>query len=263
MSSSDQIKQMVQFIKQEALEKCDEIRTNAEKEFHAQTEDLLSKKREELERLYEKKKKDLVVQQRIKKSGIINTAHFEAMAARDEKVRKIKAEVLEKLSDVSRNRSYPDLVRFLIVQGLMMIMERHVTIRCRAEDKQIVTGQLEAATKQFQDIMEAATEDKDATGKVKTAGVRPPCELALDVESLAPAPAPNQAQSDAALNDAELKVPCCCGGVVLIAKGGKILCDNTLDTRLNLAYEALAPEIRGTLFGVREKAVFKDKPQHH
>jgi len=255
---------MVQFIKQEALEKCDEIKTNAEKEFLAQTEDLLSKKREELERVYEKKKKDLIVQQRIKKSGIINTAHFEAMAARDEKVRKIKAEVLEKLSDVAKNRSYPDLIRFLIVQGLMMIMEKHVTVRCRAEDKQIVTSQLEAANKQFQDIMEAATEEKDASGKVKSAGVRPPCVLVLDSEEfLPPAPTEGQTQAESQANDAELKAPSCCGGVFLIAKGGKILCDNTLDTRLNLAYEALAPEIRGTLFGVREKAVFKEKAVHH
>lgn len=264
MSSSEQIRQMCQFIRQEAAEKCEEIRTNAEKEFLAQTEELLSKKREELEKLYEKKKKDLIIQQRIKKSTVITSAHFQSMEARDRKVKAIKAEVLTKLSDVSKNRSYPELIRFLIVQGLMMMMEKHITVRCRAEDKQIVQAQLAPAIKQFQDIMEAATGEKGPDGQ-QTAGVRPACELAIDSESLPPAPTADA--SAAALNGIEqpdeLKAPSCCGGVYLIAKGGKIVCDNTLDTRLNLAYEALAPEIRGTLFGVREPAVYKDKPVEH
>ena len=39
----------------------------------------------------------------------------------------------------------------------MMMMEKQVTVRCRAEDKQIVSDQLDAAISQFQDLLEAAT----------------------------------------------------------------------------------------------------------
>lgn len=39
------------------------------------------------------------------------------------------------------------------------------------------------------------------------------------------------------------------GGVVLSAQEGRIVCSNTLDQRLQLAYEQLLPEIRKTLFG--------------
>ncbi len=41
----------------------------------------------------------------------------------------------------------------------------------------------------------------------------------------------------------------CSGGVVLSALNGAITCDNTLDTRLALAYEGMLPEVRITLFG--------------
>lgn len=261
-----QIEQMVQFIRQEAAEKVDEIRTDAEKQFEAQCEELFSKKREEIDRVYERKKKDVVVQQRIKKSGIVSAAHFDSMAARDVKVRSIKSDVLEKLSQVSKNNTYPELIRFLIVQGLLMMMERHVTVKCREEDRAIVQSQLDVALKQFQNLMTSATEEKDASGAVTLAGVTPICELAIDSEFLPAGPKPGDIARDSALvaESSELKHPSCCGGVFLHAKGGKILCDNTLDTRLNLAYEALAPEIRGVLFGVRPPVVYKDvKPAHH
>ncbi len=42
------------------------------------------------------------------------------------------------------------------------------------------------------------------------------------------------------------------GGVLLSAREGKIVCRNTLDSRLDLCFEALIPAIRGMLFGVRE-----------
>lgn len=38
------------------------------------------------------------------------------------------------------------------------------------------------------------------------------------------------------------------GGVILYAKQGKIVCDNTLDTRLGQVYYDLKPEIRKMLF---------------
>ena len=40
----------------------------------------------------------------------------------------------------------------------------------------------------------------------------------------------------------------CSGGVVLAGAGGRIVCDNTLDARLELAFEGLLPVINHTLF---------------
>ena len=39
-----------------------------------------------------------------------------------------------------------------------------------------------------------------------------------------------------------------CGGVILISKDGRIVCNNTIASKLDLAYEQLLPEIRAILF---------------
>jgi V-type H+-transporting ATPase subunit E len=46
------------------------------------------------------------------------------------------------------------------------------------------------------------------------------------------------------------------GGILISAKGGRILCNNTLEQRLALAYEALLPAIRISLFGASESRKF-------
>jgi vacuolar-type H+-ATPase subunit E/Vma4 len=39
------------------------------------------------------------------------------------------------------------------------------------------------------------------------------------------------------------------GGVIVHCRGGRVVCDNTLETRYRLAFEARGPEVRGALFG--------------
>jgi len=40
----------------------------------------------------------------------------------------------------------------------------------------------------------------------------------------------------------------CAGGIILSTRGGRIICNNTLDVRLQLAYEAAVPAVRAKLF---------------
>ena len=48
----------------------------------------------------------------------------------------------------------------------------------------------------------------------------------------------------------------CSGGIVLASHGGKIVCDNTLDRRLEIAYEGLLPLVRGQMFGFSKARKF-------
>ena len=43
--------------------------------------------------------------------------------------------------------------------------------------------------------------------------------------------------------------PACAGGVHVISVDGKIVCNNSLDDRLQVAFERGAPEIRRAIFG--------------
>lgn len=42
---------------------------------------------------------------------------------------------------------------------------------------------------------------------------------------------------------------CSCGGVVLVSSDGRINCNNTLDDRLKVSYQANLPNVRTKLFG--------------
>ncbi len=51
---------------------------------------------------------------------------------------------------------------------------------------------------------------------------------------------------------------CSSGGVVILAFEGRIICDNTLDQRLALAFEQRLPDVRKTLFGASVTRRFLD-----
>jgi len=43
--------------------------------------------------------------------------------------------------------------------------------------------------------------------------------------------------------------PACAGGIMLSTAEGRIICNNTLEQRLSMSYEALLPNIRMMMFG--------------
>lgn len=52
--------------------------------------------------------------------------------------------------------------------------------------------------------------------------------------------------------------PECAGGVIVTCNGGKIKCDNTLESRMEHACEALLPQLRVRLFGPSTSRKFFD-----
>jgi len=189
----------------------------------------------------EKNKKDFLIKKRIAKSKSLTDARFSTMRRRDEKMNELKQAVLAKLATVSSSPSYPQLVRFLIAQGLMTLLENSVTLHVRKQDLAIAKKELPEAVRLFQDTME------------KSSGIKPTVEVAIDEKDfLPPAPVPGKEGASST------------GGVLLSARNGQILCRNTLDHRLTLAFESLKPTLRGTLFGIRDKIQHTQaKTKHH
>jgi len=152
------------------------------------------------------------------------------MRRRDDKMNELKKEVLGRLASISADKKYPALVKFLITQGLMTLMETEVELRVRKEDLAIVSEQLPIAVQLYKDTMSAAT------------SIVPTVTVTIDQKQfLPPGPKPGQQQAS------------CCGGVLLSSRAGQIVCRNTLDARVDLCFESLKPQLRGALFGVREK----------
>jgi len=244
MNSADadrQIEQMIAFIAQEAKEKAEEIQVKTEKEFMADKLSLETQLSMSIRAENEKSKKNFLIQKRISKSKSLTEARFTTMRRRDEKMNDLKQTVLNKLAAVSQSNQYPQLLRFLIAQGLMTLLENEVKLVIRKEDLALVKKELPAAITLFQDTL------KGATG-----GAVPTINVTIDEQNFLP-PAPSANSSTAS----------CAGGVLVSARDGQILCRNTLDHRLELAFDALKPTLRGTLFGVREKLVGKQEQRKH
>jgi len=223
-----QIQQMVAFIRQEAREKAEEIAVKTESDFMAEKLTLHTQAGVQIREEFEKRKKDMLTEKKIAKSKKLNGIKFDTMRKRDGKIKQLKDDVTVQMADISKNAKYPELIRFLLIQGLMTMMEPKVTVQCRQEDVDVVEKQVDAAVTGFQQVMQQA------------AGVAPPCQVTIDKQNWLP-PGPRKDRPGLS----------CCGGVLLTSRKGKIVCRNTLDHRLELSFHQLKPLIRRMLFGSR------------
>ena len=198
---------------QEAHEKVNEINIKAEHDFNVEKQTLHIEGNKKVDEEYVKKEKDLEKEQRVQQSNAVSNARVKRMESRDALLDGLKGSVTEKLKAFVKSPQYPTLLRQLIVQGLLKMQEPVVEILARTEDKQIVTRV----------IAEALTEYRN---NMPEGGVSPKVTV-----------------SEYALSQNVT------GGVILAAQHGRILCNQTLDERLAIAYVDKLPNIRDKLFG--------------
>ena len=204
---------MTNFIMQEAHEKVNEINIKAEHDFNVEKQTLHIEGNKKVDEEYVKKEKDLEKEERVQQSNAVSNARVKRMESRDALLDGLKGSVTEKLKAFVKSPQYPTLLRQLIVQGLLKMQEPVVEILARTEDKQMVTRV----------IAEALTEYRN---NMPEGGVSPKVTV-----------------SEYALSQNVT------GGVILAAQQGRILCNQTLDERLAIAYIDKLPNIREKLFG--------------
>lgn len=224
-----QIEQMIAFIRQEAKEKAEEIRqkTNEDK-----TIEKLSYKVKEskiIRQEFEVLRKEKLTQKKIHRSTKINEARFTVMQKREDLLAVLKDDILLSLCEVSKNNQYATFIRFLIVEGLTVIMEETVEVVCRKEDAKIVEGELTRARDTYIKIVKRDT------------GVTPRITLRMNTKNKFLPPHPTE----------ENKGASCRGGVILEALHGRIKCNATVESRLKMAFKDQLPVMRGMLFGIR------------
>ncbi|XVF52946.1 hypothetical protein PTKIN_Ptkin05aG0058800 [Pterospermum kingtungense] len=219
---SKQIQQMVRFIRQEAEEKANEISVSAEEEFNIEKLQLVEAEKKKIRQEYEKKEKQVEIRKKIEYSMQLNASRIKVLQAQDDVVNEMKDKASKDLLNVSRDHHvYKRLLKDLIVQSLVRLKEPAVLLRCIKEDVHLVESVLDSAKEEY-------------ASKVN---VHPP-EIFIDNVHLPPAPSHHNAHG-----------PFCSGGVVLASRDGKIVFENTLDARLDVAFRKKLPEIRKWLFG--------------
>ncbi|CAJ1335733.1 unnamed protein product [Effrenium voratum] len=221
-----QILQMTQFILNEARDKAEEIDTKALQEESIERLKIVNSMKEKIQQDYSRKLKQVDTQAAIARSTAINRSRLEKIKSRQEMLGHLsddsEKELVKRLTDKGAQKKF---ITKLIVQGLLMLLEDKVEVRCRKCDEALVSECLGDAAKEYAQVI------KDNTGAVKS------CSLSLDKKtSLPPAPTGDQ------------HGPSCLGGVVLACQEGSITIDNTIDSRLGLVMEQAKPTIRKYLF---------------
>lgn len=162
--------------------------------------------RQQLDEEFAIKIKKLQTDDKVSMSTVFTKNRVTKMEAREGLLRSLREETLATLADVSKGNAYVELVHNLLVQGLFKLQEPVVEVVCRAKDRDAVDRALKLALEN-----EKLSKLKPSVTISKTA---------LDAKSA--------------------------GGIILYADNGRILCNQTFEERLTIAYHDLLPEIRKT-----------------
>jgi len=223
----DSIRKMISYVEEEAKEKAREIEAKTEHEYNLAKAKYLHEAKEKLQAEYDKKWKQLEVQRRINKSTSINSSRMNIMKARNECMISLTEETRLAVADRVKNDpdEYKEILKNLLIQGFIKLLDSEVTIMCREEDQELVQEVLEEAQNSFAEIMQ------NEAGKTYSV------TAVLDEKNFLP-PAPEKGSNN----------PSCSGGIILLSHNGKIRCQNTLDDRLELTFNSTLPLIRSMIF---------------
>merc|ERR1712000_372579 len=210
----EQIKQMIQFITNEAEEKKNDLEQKANEEYDTEKAKIINSRRPLIREEIHKKKQKEKQHMAIARSTAINKHRLKLIKERQAKVDAVK-ELAEK--ELQKDASNEKLIADLMTEGLLMLLESEVKVSCRKADVSVVTAAIPKAKAKYSETISTKT-----GGKVKKA-----VEVTV---------------AEAKLDDSAL------GGVVLSCNDGAITIDNTIAARLSLVMEQAKPEIKKTLF---------------
>ena|SRR6056300_2081913 len=125
--------------------------------------------------------------------------------------------------------SYSALLKDLLVQGMIKLIEPSILIRCRESDVDVIESVKEDAIATYKELM--LSQVKALEGKDDI-----PAKLTIDTKHYLPEWNPENPEHS------------CLGGFVMLAKKNRIVCSQTLDDRIEMVYQQAIPQIRTTLF---------------
>ena len=221
---------MIQFINNHGEEQADQLRREADQEFTIECEKIIGSEKDRLDKIFEARLEQEGVEMKIKKSKAMNTQRIKKMVERNRWAEEAYKESQLILHERMTNNpeEYKKILKDLIVQALIKLMETQVKVICRESDEDLVNEVLEDAAQSYKDLM------KENVLMLK--GVEPPLNVIIDPKKYLPEYNPNNPANS------------CSGGIKVHARKGRIVISNTLDDRLTLCYQETTPQIRRLLF---------------
>jgi vacuolar-type H+-ATPase subunit E/Vma4 len=163
--------------------------------------------------------------------------HDDKYTQRNKIMNEVREAALSRMGDLSAHERYDVFVRALIVEALIeMLEDAPIAVRCRAQDTAVVTAQVAPAVEEYVAMI------KEATGVTVAVNIS-----VNETKPLPPGP------------EVEGPGKKCRGGIILSSRGGKIVCDNTVENRLGKAFHSLTPTLRSMLFPEEDDASAEEK----
>ncbi|KAK3215234.1 hypothetical protein GRF29_19g2654590 [Pseudopithomyces chartarum] len=216
-----ELRKMTAFIKQEAMEKANEIRLKADEEFAIEKSKLVRQETASIDTEYEKKFKQASMSQQITRSTVANKSRIRILSARQELLDRLFEDAGKKLASVSKDKGkYQGILKNLILEGAYALSEDKLQVKARKADYDVVKKAIE----------DAQTEYKSKVNK----------DVTITIDESDPLPEGST------------------GGVTISGTGGRIDINNTFDERLKILETDALPSIRVTLFGENQNRKFKD-----
>lgn len=212
-----QIKQMVNFILNEAKDKAEEIEAKALEDFNIEKLKVVQQMKEKIRGDMARKTKALATQRAIAHSKAINESRLQKMVARNDYMDKISGEATQTIRQLLQNnaeakRIYTDL----LVESALLLMEDEVEVRCRKADVATVESTFAAAADKYTKTI------KEQSGVMKKTRFVTNKSIYLPDQSL--------------------------GGVIVLCHDGLIRVENTLDARISQQMSMNIPMLRNILF---------------
>ena len=208
----ENLQRMIKYIQQETDKKVAIIKKEAGKDADLEKEKIGKRMEKELE--------DYKTKMKIAQSQKMNKLRLEKLKVKIECVNTVFEEAKSQLVDKTKNNpeEYRSVLKNLMIQGFIKLLEENVNIICKEEDYDVLCGLVEQAKKEFLEKLKKETKKY--------------AKMTMNVTV-----------------DSKYHLPdTLMDGVFLTSLKSKIRVDNTLDKRLELLRLSATPEIRKILF---------------
>ena len=198
---------MIAFIRQHGEERVEEIRAQGIHTFSITKEKNIELDKKRLTEQFEKDISIAEVNLKIERSAELNKTRIQKMRKTNELVESLLHESKVKMAErlAGDEDSYRELLKQLLVQGLIKLIEPTVTLKVRESDKDLVESIIEDAIATYKELM--LSQVKALEGKDDI-----PCKVIIDENNFLPE------------WNAEEPKHSCLGGFVIYCKKNRIVC---------------------------------------
>ena len=213
------LKNMIDYIQQDTKNKVEQIKKDAMQESAKARGKMLDPEKEKITKKIFKELEEFKVKVKIQESQKKNRLRLEKLKIKIDYVNNIIEEAKTTLANKVQDKEiYEKVLKKLIIQGLIKLLDKDINIICKEKDLETVKSVVDEAKEEFESLM------KEKTIKYKNLEVN----VTVDDKFFLP----------------EYII----GGVMLTSTKSKIRIDNTLNKRLELLKQSAIPEIRKLLF---------------